>query len=571
MIPGKLFDSSLFLLVYFAFQLTLTSSSLEIRIFSIFCVIPLLGLFFYIHEYNQPKSPFQAKRRIILHHPNGRHEIIERNIPMWEQVIRSIYLAYMGVLQMSYTAPVVTTGGRLNLIGFTVFVLTYLAVYTANLAAVLTGQQNSLAIQGLEGAIKASLRFCATRSTMNTVTALYGISESNFVLDPLDEGGDGLPGFNSPHLNPRTRVFDYIDIGKANGNDDDKSDSTSDDEDAVDKEEAKKYCHAAVAFRDDLDVLHAAGKHCNKSAVGEVLAHKEVGLPVFEGTTSQVVPLLHILKNNGFYERELMAARPESQCPNIDTSDGKTKPRLDIERLSGIWIVSASFSILALATKWFLVRRQKKKNQSTRVREQEVMHYDQNGEEVDLLEHPEEFLEGRFMVDPKSGRRYLSEPLDWRGDTKPKLRQTLTNKNKNESIRYSKSKGIEQQGKYYDVGATSFTAPTNVSTSEFQYSKMRQGDQPFFIELKKNNRGGSRSSSSASSSTGIENSLSSSISTKTALFDDLMGEEGSLPLLSLNTESMSASSSHRRRRKKKKSSGSRKEQHQQASRKLEIV
>jgi hypothetical protein len=135
---------------------------------------------------------------------------------MYSDLSKSIYISFLSVVQMEWGPSVVSLGGHLNLIGIAFFILTFLAVYTANLAAILTKRRKTTAVASIDDAVKARLKVCADRSIVNLISGLYDISDSFFVKDPVEEGGDGQAGFACPNCNPRARSFDFIDPTKTN-------------------------------------------------------------------------------------------------------------------------------------------------------------------------------------------------------------------------------------------------------------------------------------------------------------------------------------------------------------------
>lgn len=109
-------------------------------------------------------------------------------------------------------------------------------------------------ITSLEDATKSGYRFCADRTTLAVLNSLHNIDEKAFVVDPLDLGGDGFPGF----LSKRTLVFDRLDPTLA----------------LLDR----RFCHAAITFYQDLQVEQRDGRHCNKTAISSnTLGHAQTG------------------------------------------------------------------------------------------------------------------------------------------------------------------------------------------------------------------------------------------------------------------------------------------------------
>lgn len=241
---------------------------------------------------------------------------------------RALYVGYISVLQQSYTHDVVSIGGRITLVGVMFFILTIVSVYVANLAAMLTSQAHVSQVNSIEDAINAGYRFCGERKTVSTVMKVMGI-EDRFVVDPIELGGDGNPGFNCPNCKSRTRVFDAM-----------LRDIDADD---------SSHCHAAIAPLEDLEVLQRTAVHCNKTAVGMPVGFVASGIPIFDGVFEELSSLLLRMRNDGSYEKALKASRPSNTCPSTTSDDwAGTDIALSISQLMGIWVVSFGLAATGL-------------------------------------------------------------------------------------------------------------------------------------------------------------------------------------------------------------------------------
>jgi hypothetical protein len=109
----------------------------SVWIFVIFFVIPVLGMLMVVHEYGNPASSYAMTEDVIVKDNDSGIEIVEtKHIPIYRHLVKALYIHLLAVLQQNYAHAVVTTGAMLNLLGICFFILTLLAVYTANLAAV---------------------------------------------------------------------------------------------------------------------------------------------------------------------------------------------------------------------------------------------------------------------------------------------------------------------------------------------------------------------------------------------------------------------------------------------------
>lgn len=180
---------------------------------------------------------------------NGQEEVKERKVPLHKHIFRSLYIAYLSILQQNYSQFVVTYGAMMNFarnfilyphyhcrvygtpysycdcyISVLVFpppLTIYVSFSQANLAAILSQKPDFATVDTLEEAQTQGLKICAERKTLEIVIvqSLYPhIANKVFVNDPGYLGGDDLPGLNCPNCQSHRRVFDMIDPVKARKN-----------------------------------------------------------------------------------------------------------------------------------------------------------------------------------------------------------------------------------------------------------------------------------------------------------------------------------------------------------------
>ena len=254
----------------------------------------------------------------------------------------------------------------------------------ANLAAILSQQPKVFTVSTLSEATKLGLKICVERKNLNIVRLLNpDVPDSVFVNDPLYLGGDGLPGFSCANCSSRTRVFEMIRFPAEVA----KNDS---------------YCNVAIAPLEDLQGEHQQGSYCNIDASnGGIVGQVQTGIPVYEGVSEELISLFLKLKNDGVYDKEVLAAKPDSQCPVVVRGEGSP---LSVSQLTGIWVVSFGFAMLGLMVTFLtpVVRRYRKTNI------QPVIGYDQSGNRINLLEHDDEqFLNDKtFTAD--NGKIFVS-------------------------------------------------------------------------------------------------------------------------------------------------------------------
>lgn len=356
----------------------------ETWMFIIFLVIPLLGGLMVVHEYGHAGSAFPKMESVVEidDEKDGQQEIKERKVPLYRHIVRSVYIGYLSVLQQNYSQSVVTYGAMLNLLGISFFILTIIAVYTANLAAILTQQPTRITVSGLEEAVARGYKVCAERKTLEIVQALYpNITESTFVKDPDYLGGDGKPGFVCSLCQSRRRVFQMIQPSKVAKND--------------------SFCHVAIAPLEDLEVEKQNGEFCSLDIVGEVVGQVQTGMPVYEGVSAELISLLLKLKNDGVYDKEVLAARPESQCQPAAQGEGSA---LSIQQLTGIWVVSFGFALAGLIVTFLMPRIERCRKKHV----QSVIGYDQTGQRINMLERGDSWIHNKTIM-KNSKRVFVGE------------------------------------------------------------------------------------------------------------------------------------------------------------------
>lgn len=223
--------------------------------------------------------------------------------------------------------------------------------------------QNALAasVNSLEDALGRNFRICSERKNLETIRALYpAITDAHLVMDPVELGGDGLPGFNCPACQARVRVFDFLDAGRANSD--------------------PRYCHAAFAPAEDLERIKANGQHCNKTIVSNRLASVQTGIPINEAKSPELISFFLAMKNDGLFDRQLVLSQPLPSCPEYQ-SRGDEGDALNVEQLAGIWIVSGACALLGVLVTWLQPKVEKRSAQ----RFHPIHYYDQTGQKTNIL------------------------------------------------------------------------------------------------------------------------------------------------------------------------------------------
>lgn len=214
---------------------------------------------------------------------------------------------------------------------------------------------------------------CAERKTLEIVRSLYpDIPDDRFVVDPLYLGGDGQPGFDCSNCRGRRRVFEMV-------------------RPANEVAKNSSFCHVALAPIEDLEVEKQHGDFCYLEIVDDHVGQVQTGIPVYEGVSSELISLFLKLKSDGVYDKEVVRARPETQCPVEFRGEGSA---LSIQQLTGIWVVSFGFAFVGLIVTFAMpiIRKRKKE------RVKSVVGYDQTGQRVQKLHREESWLNKKTIM-----------------------------------------------------------------------------------------------------------------------------------------------------------------------------
>ena len=118
--------------------------------------------------------------------------------------------------------------------------------------SILTKRGYSILLSKLKYATSAQLHLFATWKDTEIVLSLYDLEIICLLTNPSELSRDRKPEFNCAGCTSHCQVFNFFDphLVDANG---------------------ELFCHAAVTSIGDLEALQAAGIHCNKTILGNVL------------------------------------------------------------------------------------------------------------------------------------------------------------------------------------------------------------------------------------------------------------------------------------------------------------
>lgn len=296
-------------------------------------MLPLLGLVMMWHESSFPGSAFPKEYTVqITNTKTGKITQETRKISMPKRLAKALYMSLLSLVSGGYDIFAISVGGKIHLLAILSFLVLILAVYTANLAAILTSDLQHNPINSIDEALVAGYQFCATRRVGLLVAEVFDLKEEGLLIpDPISEGGDGKPGFNCPNCEARTRVFDFM-----------KQD--------IDPSDRALYCDAALVVQEDIVALQAKANHCNKTIVGERVATSISGIPMHRDISPELIAYFYDLKFGGAMQEIFYEDEPASLCKE-ENGLQEEGADMNFSQLSGIWVIVFTFMLAGVLAK----------------------------------------------------------------------------------------------------------------------------------------------------------------------------------------------------------------------------
>jgi hypothetical protein len=154
----------------------------------------------------------------------------------------------------------------------------------ATLMSTLTKRGYSILLRILKYATSAQLHLFATWKDTEILLSLYDLDIICLLINPSELSGDRKPEYNCADCTSHSQVFNFLDPDLVDVN-------------------GELFCHAAVTSIGDLEVLQAAGIHCNKTILGNVLFKSK-----------EIFVLMLKVKLSRIYKEQLYRLHPKSQC-----------------------------------------------------------------------------------------------------------------------------------------------------------------------------------------------------------------------------------------------------------------
>jgi len=288
------------------------SSGVWLMVFLLF--IPMMALLMFNNERGVEGGSF----------PNRENKY------MMGYIFQSLYDVLLSLFD-GYGKDVISKGGKVHLLGIGFFNMILLAVYTANLAAILTTSKGGNSVTTLKGVRNNGYKICAERLTGQQVAYTNPFVADLLLKDPVD----GLPGFVSLS---QSQVFDRM-------------------KETVHESEREEYCEVALSTIENFEMLESEGNHCNKTMVNEMLALIATGFPLNPMKSEMLWPMFQRAVNEGRYDEFVDEHKPINQCrlPAAASTNGE----LLVTHLAGVWLVPLFFALIGL----FVHKLDSKKNE----------------------------------------------------------------------------------------------------------------------------------------------------------------------------------------------------------------
>ena len=199
-------------------------------------------------------------------------------------VMESFYVGLLSITGGGVAHTAVSSGGRVTLIGFGVFILLAITQYTSTLTSqMVMGAQASM-ITSVDQAIEQGLNFCGERMDLSQMIMLY--PKAHFVSDP----SDGKVGFRT-----RAQMLPAIDSGD---------------------------CDVAICALEDLQKYRGEGLHCDKAMIGTTPIYTVTwGMPLSNSLSRELAYHMNEAKVSGLWNSLKEQYKPASQCAQKSSND----------------------------------------------------------------------------------------------------------------------------------------------------------------------------------------------------------------------------------------------------------
>jgi hypothetical protein len=121
---------------------------------------------------------------VLIKESDVQMKAVTKHIPLCKHMVNALYMGMLSFFWRAYKSSVVTIGGKINLLGIVSFVMIILAVYTANLAAILPQEAQMAGVDSPEAALRMGYIFCVKRHIAPILLEMYRVNASRINPDP---------------------------------------------------------------------------------------------------------------------------------------------------------------------------------------------------------------------------------------------------------------------------------------------------------------------------------------------------------------------------------------------------
>lgn len=285
-----------------------------------FVVLPSMGVLLMLHE-DFDKDRVNIDNDILSH--------VKTALKLYYAMLLSFFSGSFEGQEIS------SVSGRVHLLGIYAFNLMVIAIFTANLAAILGALDLKIPIQDIQEVRNRGGKICASRDDVAGPLSIAEFSDL-LLVDPID----GLPGFQN--------ILSVVDFMR----------------EVVPDDENDIYCEAAILPEEIIDYLHGLGQHCNKTRVGDPLGHRSLGIPINPRYYDSLEAYFQQEFNDGVYFDAVKLNLPQDSCSGTDSTSDSGDAGMSIQHMSGVLVVTYTFAVVA-----FIFKQLEKKGSNQRSNE----------------------------------------------------------------------------------------------------------------------------------------------------------------------------------------------------------
>jgi len=232
-----------------------------------------------------------------------------------------VYWAFASLFSMGGTRkflpPEDGFGTRVTWIGLAWLVTLSSAMYMGETITLISAYKKLPQVTSIEDVVDGKLSACIHRTTVSTVLSYY--RTVNVALDPLD----GFQGFYK-----RGDVYSALEEGK---------------------------CDVILALKQDLEVEHSHGRHCNLVATSKPLFYENHGFPIGSSHARELTIAFQEAISDGMFAKSLKRWKPRNECT------AHQQQQLQLFQLSGAFLSSGVLALIGVMVTCFKLYKENRR------------------------------------------------------------------------------------------------------------------------------------------------------------------------------------------------------------------